>query len=105
MKRAEELGAFAPGKRIGTHTLRHSYARHLLMARPPNRYSRRQLRTLQRRVRQWRIVVAKQLVYASAEQNEMNEATGRQKWLTRYILLHFGVGQSECSLRRRVGYS
>ena len=45
-----------------------------LMARYPNRYSRRQLRTLQRRVRQWRIVVAKQLVYASAEQNEMNEA-------------------------------
>ena len=45
-----------------------------LMARYPNRYSRRQLRTLQRRVRQWRIVVAKQLVYAPAEQNEMNEA-------------------------------
>ena len=44
-----------------------------LMACYPNRYSRRQLRTLQRRVRQWRIVVAKQLVYASAEQNEMNE--------------------------------
>ena len=31
VKRAEELGAIAPGKRIGTHTLRHSYARHLLM--------------------------------------------------------------------------
>lgn len=45
-----------------------------LMARYPGRYSRRQLRTLQRRVRQWRIVVAKQLVYASAEQSEMNEA-------------------------------
>ena len=45
-----------------------------LMARYPNRYSRRQLRTLQRRVRQWRIVVAKQLVYASAEQSEVNEA-------------------------------
>ena len=45
-----------------------------LMARYPGRYSRRQLRTLQRRVRQWRIVVAKQLVYASAEQTEMNEA-------------------------------
>ena len=44
-----------------------------LMASYPNRYSRRQLRTLQRRVRQWRIVVAKQLVYASAEQNEINE--------------------------------
>ena len=45
-----------------------------LMARYPGRYSRRQLRTLQRRIRQWRIVVAKQLVYASAEQTEMNEA-------------------------------
>ena len=44
------------------------------MARYPTRYSRRQLRTLQCRVRQWRIVVAKQLVYASAEQNETNEA-------------------------------
>ena len=44
------------------------------MARYPGRYSRRQLRTLQRRVRQWRIVVAKQLVYASAEEAEMNEA-------------------------------
>ena len=31
VKRAEELGAIAPGKRVGTHTLRHSYARHLLM--------------------------------------------------------------------------
>ena len=29
--RAEELGAIAPGRKIGTHTLRHSYARHLLM--------------------------------------------------------------------------
>ena len=29
--RAEELGAVTPGRRIGTHTLRHSYARHLLM--------------------------------------------------------------------------
>ena len=27
VKRAEELGAIAPGKRVGTHTLRHSYAR------------------------------------------------------------------------------
>ena len=44
------------------------------MARYPNPYSRRQLRTLQRRVRQWRVIVAKQLVYASAEQSEMNEA-------------------------------
>ncbi len=31
VKRAEELGAVAPRKRVGTHTLRHSYARHLLM--------------------------------------------------------------------------
>ncbi len=45
-----------------------------LMAHYPNRYNRRQLRNLQRRVHQWRIVVAKQLVYASAEQSEMNEA-------------------------------
>ena len=45
-----------------------------LMARYPGRYSRRHLRKLQRRVRQWRIVVAKQLVYASAEQAEINEA-------------------------------
>ncbi|MCY4579232.1 MAG: hypothetical protein OXD31_09290 [Chloroflexi bacterium] len=31
MRRAEELDALARGKRVGTHTLRHSYARHLLM--------------------------------------------------------------------------
>ena len=31
VKRAEELGAIAPGKQVSTHTLRHSYARHLLM--------------------------------------------------------------------------
>ena len=35
--------------------------------RHPERYSRRQLRTLQRRVSQWRGVMAKRLVYASAE--------------------------------------
>ena len=34
--------------------------------RYPDSYSRRQLRTLQRRVRQWRSVMAKQLVYASS---------------------------------------
>ena len=28
---AEELGAIVPGCKIGTHTLKHSYARHLLM--------------------------------------------------------------------------
>ena len=31
VNRAEELGALAPGKRVRTHTLRNSYARHLLM--------------------------------------------------------------------------
>ena len=31
VRRAEELGAIAPGRKIGTHTLRHSYARHLLV--------------------------------------------------------------------------
>ena len=31
VERAEGLGAIAPGRRVGTHTLRHSYARHLLM--------------------------------------------------------------------------
>lgn len=31
VRRAEELGAISPGRRIGTHTLRHSFARHLLM--------------------------------------------------------------------------
>ena len=45
-----------------------------LMRRYPARYSRRQLRTLPRRVRQWRRVVARQLVYASAEQSVMVEA-------------------------------
>ena len=38
----------------------------------PERYSRRQLRTLQRRVSQWRGVMAKQLVYASAESSGTN---------------------------------
>ena len=42
VKRAEELGAIAPGKHISTHTLRHSYARHLLMKKgiPINYLSR-----------------------------------------------------------------
>ena len=31
VRRAEELGAIVPGRKIGTHTLRQSYARHLLM--------------------------------------------------------------------------
>ena len=44
-----------------------------LILRYPERYSRGQLRTLQRRVSQWRGVMAKQLVYASAENREINE--------------------------------
>ena len=43
VERAEELGAIAPGKRIGTHTLRHSYARHLLMNGIPFNYLSRWL--------------------------------------------------------------
>lgn len=43
VRRAEELGAFAPGKRVGTHTLRHSYARHLLMNGIPINYLSRWL--------------------------------------------------------------
>ena len=31
VKRVEELGAITPGKQMGTHTLRHSYAHNLLM--------------------------------------------------------------------------
>ena len=44
-----------------------------LIRRYPDRYSRRQLRILQRRVRQWRSVMANKLVYASAEQSEIDE--------------------------------
>ena len=43
VKRAEELGAISTGKRIGTHTLRHSYARHLLMNGIPINYLSRWL--------------------------------------------------------------
>ena len=43
VKRAEELGAIAPGKRVGTNTLRHSYARHLLMNGIPINYLSRWL--------------------------------------------------------------
>ena len=42
-KRAEELGAIAPGKQVSTHTLRHSYARHLLMNGIPINYLSRWL--------------------------------------------------------------
>ena len=31
LERAEQLGAIPPGREVGTHTFRHSYARHLLM--------------------------------------------------------------------------
>ena len=41
--RAEELGAIAPGKNVGTHTMRHSYARHLLMNGIPINYLSRWL--------------------------------------------------------------
>ena len=44
-----------------------------LIRRYPDRYSRSQLRTLQRRVKQWRGVMANELVYASTEQSEINE--------------------------------
>ena len=43
-----------------------------LIQRYPERYSRRQLRTLQRRVSQWRGVMAKQLVYASTDSRGAN---------------------------------
>ena len=43
VKRAEEVRAIAPGKHISTHTLRHSYARHLLMNGIPINYLSRWL--------------------------------------------------------------
>ena len=43
VKRAEELGAISTGKHISTHTLRHSYARHLLMNGIPINYLSRWL--------------------------------------------------------------
>ena len=43
VKRAEELGALPAGKRIGTHTLRHSYARHYLLNGVPINYLSRWL--------------------------------------------------------------
>ena len=45
-----------------------------LICRHPERFCRSHLRTLQRRVRQWGRVMARELVYASAEQSEVNEA-------------------------------
>ena len=43
VKRAEKVRAIAPGKRIGTHTLRHSYARNLLLSDIPINYLSRWL--------------------------------------------------------------
>ena len=43
MKRAEEIGTLVPGKRIVTHTLRHSYARYYLLNGVPINHSRRWL--------------------------------------------------------------
>ena len=43
MKRAEELGAISLGKQASSHTLRHSYARHLLMNGIPINYLSRWL--------------------------------------------------------------
>ena len=45
----------------------------LMIRRYPDRYSWIQLPTLQRRVRQWRGVMAYKPVYASAEQSELDE--------------------------------
>ena len=41
--RAEELGAIPPGRHISNHTLRHSYARHLLVHGIPINYLSRWL--------------------------------------------------------------
>ena len=41
--RAKQLGAIPPGREIGNHTLRHSYARHLLMNGIPINYLSRWL--------------------------------------------------------------
>ena len=43
VERAEELGALPPGRRVGTHTFRHSYARHLLLHGVPINYLSRWL--------------------------------------------------------------
>ena len=39
----EQAGQIAPGRKIGTHTLRHSYARHLLTYGVPINYLSRWL--------------------------------------------------------------
>ena len=43
VERAEWLGAIASDRRVGTHTLRHSYARHLMMHGVPINYLSRWL--------------------------------------------------------------
>ena len=43
VRKAEELGAIPSGRRVGTHTLRHSYARHLLVHGIPINYLSRWL--------------------------------------------------------------
>ena len=43
VERAEQLGAIPPGREIGTHTFRNSYARHLLMNGIPTNYLSRRL--------------------------------------------------------------
>ena len=45
-----------------------------LIRRHPERFSRSHLRTLQRRVRHWRRVMTRELVYAFGERGEMIEA-------------------------------
>ena len=41
--RAERLGAIPRGREVGTHTFRHSYARHILMSGIPINYLSRWL--------------------------------------------------------------
>ena len=43
VRRAEELGSIPLGREVGTHTFRHSYARHLLMNGIPINYLSRWL--------------------------------------------------------------
>ena len=43
LRLCEKAGQIAPGRKIGTHTLRHSYARHLLMHGVPINYVSRWL--------------------------------------------------------------
>ena len=38
----------------------------MLSSAPPNRFSEAQLRTMQRRLKEWRGIIAKELVYAGS---------------------------------------